>query len=292
MAPRPMSTTSSLRGAAAESAEQPAQPEHRRPVPLWVGDQHVGEEGAGDGRGVRGIAPRGTGNEGDQIVGEVGRVTGRLAEVVGVMVGLHDHHLAHQGVAQPFPLGEDPPARRCGQGTGRRLPGGVVTGRGRDEQQRGAGSATRWRVSWFGSSLAQRLVVAQMPIRVLASAPGGRIMDSGSSTTMRESVDAGKEVDSRVAEGGGLGLGADLGERTLHGPAIGNDAEELLEVDEERIVPQAGEELDAGGGAQDRVDRPGDGGRHREPAALAAGALGCRRTEQGDLLPRAGRRRR
>src|SRR5262245_38463393 len=107
---------------------------------------------------------------------------------------------------------------------------------------------------------------------------GGKDHGLGELDDERQGVDAGEEVDSRVAEARGLRLRADLGERSLHRPAIRDDAEKLLEVDEEGILPQAGKELDTRGTAQNRVDRPGDCRRQREQGTLAAGAFGRGRT--------------
>src|SRR6185369_7173251 len=62
---------------------------------------------------------------------------------------------------------------------------------------------------------------------------------------------------ARRTEGGGRRSARQLRQRSRHRLTIGNDAEELLEVDEERIIARTGEELNAVGRSENRVDRSG-----------------------------------
>src|SRR6476661_7094811 len=61
----------------------------------------------------------------------------------------------------------------------------------------------------------------------------------------RHVVESGDEVDRRPRRAEGASGSGQDGQRTGARPSVGQNAEELLEIDEERIVARAGEELNA-----------------------------------------------
>src|ERR1041385_2623278 len=77
-----------------------------------------------------------------------------------------------------------------------------------------------------------------------------------------EGVEAGQEIDPRVAERGRFGLRTDLGQGPGDWRPVRDDAEELLEIDEERVIAQPGEHLDTGRRAEYAVDPAAHHGRH------------------------------
>ena len=90
--------------AAAVPAKDPAEPEYRLAVTFGIREEHVGEQGAGNRRGVGGAPSGDTGDEPGEVVGPIGHIGLRNSEVVLVVSRLYDHDFAHERIREAIPL--------------------------------------------------------------------------------------------------------------------------------------------------------------------------------------------
>src|SRR5687768_6858867 len=117
---------------------------------------------------------------------------------------------------------------------------------------------------WFLESvsdgeLGRRSAADRAPDAELGRATGrelrrGELDDDGEQVGALERIDRG----GRGAERAGGWRVRDQRERSGGRLPVGQDAEELLEIEEERVFARAGEHLHARGGAERLVDRAGD----------------------------------